>query len=167
MKDIAEGIKKIKTGVAIQTLLFSSKDITNSDNDSVEGLISIYNDINNVKPIKVFLGTAYRPGDNGISPLAKEELKNIAARITGETGIEAIYYQESKPRRVSGNLSEAEIGKEMINLLKRRPCTKEDISSRFGYKKAPAILSSLEAKGLITSRKMNSKIFYILRGDKK
>jgi wyosine [tRNA(Phe)-imidazoG37] synthetase (radical SAM superfamily) len=164
LKSIIDGIKQLKTKVAIQTLLFSYNGLTNADKKSINGLIKIYNQINKVKPIGIFLGTAYRPsGLKGVRAIDKKGLKEIALHISKETGIKAVYYKEVKQKKISRQLQPDELRKEIIKLLKRRPCTLEDISTRFSNTKFSNILDTLLTKGMIEKIIKNGKKFYFWR----
>lgn len=98
LSEIIEGIKLLKTNVAIQTLFFSYKGLTNADNKTVKELIEVYKDINKAKPIGVFLCTAYREsGIEGLNVISEERLEEIASQIVGEIGdIVVKYYRETE-----------------------------------------------------------------------
>ncbi len=163
LADIIKGIKLLKTRVAIQTLLFSYDKLTNADNKTIKGLIEVYRDINNTNPINIFLGTAYRPSDKKeLNAISENRLKQIALKINQETGIKVNYYKEKQPKTVSRDISPESLEKELFDLLKRRPCTKEDISTRFGRLNVSGILSSLIKKGVLEEKiKGNKKYFFI------
>jgi len=166
LKNIIQGIKLIKAKVAIQTLLFSYDRLTNADDKTIGKLIGVYRDINNSKPINIFLGTAYRPSDKqGIKPISEERLKEIALKINEETSIEVIYYKESQPRTISRQITPSKLESEIIELLRRRPCTKEDLSTRFGGVDVSGVLAALKDKGTLLERKTNEKRFYFIEND--
>ncbi len=168
LADIIEGIKLLNSNVAIQTLLFSYKGLSNADDETIKEMISLYRDINAVKPITIFLGTAYRPTDNKeLSSISESRLEEIALTISKETGIEVVYYQGAEPKTISRHLNPDELELELLDLLKRRPCTKEDICTRFGNQDISSILDLLAGKGLIIEKIQNRKKFYFLeRGEK-
>ena len=163
LSDIIQGIKLLKTRVAIQTLLFSYDKLTNADNQTIKGLIEVYRDINNTKPISIFLGTAYRPSDKKeLNAVSENRLKQIALKISEETGIKVNYYKEKQPKTVSRNIGPESLERELLDLLKRRPCTREDISTRFGRLNVSDMLSSLVKKNVLEEKiKGNKKYFFI------
>jgi wyosine [tRNA(Phe)-imidazoG37] synthetase (radical SAM superfamily) len=161
LKNIISGIKKLKTNVGIQTLLFSSENLTNANEKSINGLTKIYKEINKEKPIKIYLGTAYRPSDTKkIKPINEKRLQKIAKFIKNNTGIEVIYYKKSNSKIVKRNLNKKELKIEILKLLERRPCTQKEISTRFGRTNVSEILDSLIQKGLIKKRYQLNEIFY-------
>ncbi len=163
LTNITEGIKLLKTNAAIQTLLFSYHGLTNADDETIKEMIEIYNGINKSKPITVFLGTAYRPTDKeGLNPVSEDRLESIASRIAGETGIKVIYYKEADSKTVSRQPKPFELRREISKLLKRRPCTQEDISTRFNNIDVSDILSSLVNDGVIRERTREGKKFYVM-----
>lgn len=164
LADIIEGIKLLKTRVAIQTLLFSYNGLTNSDNDTIKEMIEVYSDINSSKPISIFLGTAYRPtGKERISPISEERIKEIALKINTETNIKVVYYNNLEPKTISRRLEPSELGAEIFELLRRRPCTQKEITTRFGDVDVSGILSSLVNGGRLQEKTSNGKTFYFWR----
>ncbi|MBU0758081.1 MAG: radical SAM protein [Nanoarchaeota archaeon] len=165
---IIRKMMKLRTDVAIQTLLFSYGRITNADKNAVDKLISAYRKINENKPIRIFLGTAYRPTDlmqvRGISDLTIEK---IADRINNETGIEVIYYKINRPKPVAQEINAKELKKEVLKLIERRPCTMEDINTRFQNPGIPELLHELVEKGCAAKKRKEDRVFYTKRDDKK
>ena len=161
LADIVQNLKLIKTKLAIQTLLFSYNNLTNSDKNSITSLISIYREINNTKPITIYLGTAYRPTDFiGVRALGEVQLKAIAKKISTQLGIEVDHYQEKELEIISRKFNDKELRKEILELLRRRPCTYKDISSRFSNADISGVLESLIGKNLLEVRIHNNEKFY-------
>lgn len=156
---IIQNIKKIRANVAIQTLLFESDGLTNADESTINGLIKVYNEINSVKPIRIFLGTANRPGDNNCMPLSTVKVKKIAQRINSQTGIKVRYYMQARPKDVLSKPSQEQLFTEIINLLSRRPCTLEELTTRFGDVKR--IVTSLVRQGILKKIKKNKQTFFV------
>ncbi|MBN2421739.1 hypothetical protein JXB41_00810 [Candidatus Woesearchaeota archaeon] len=164
LKDIIKSITKLKTKVAIQTLLFTYKNLTNADDKTIKQLIKIYKQINDVKPTTVFLGTAYRPTDlRGIISIKEQRLKEIAHKINYETGIEVIYYKKSEPLLIRRKPRPDELEREIITLLERRPCTEEEISTRFGKVNISLLLDELIKGNIIEKRRQNNRIYYFAK----
>ncbi|MBU0615609.1 MAG: radical SAM protein [Nanoarchaeota archaeon] len=157
---IIQGLTKIKTKMAVQTLLFSCGRLTNADDKAIKGLIKVYKKINAAKPIRIFLGTAYRPaGSDKVKGVSKDKLKKIALQIRKETGITVVHYEQHDPKSVSRKLGPEELKDNLLELLKRRPCTEKEISTRFSDKDIKGLLSrSVEQKRL----KIKDN-FYVLR----
>lgn len=162
LKEIVGGIKQLKAKVAVQTLLFSHKNFTNADDESINGLIKIYKEINRAKPISVFLGTAYRPTAlKDVETIPSHRLEQIASKIKDETGIEVTYYKKNQPRPMQRELARDEFEKEIINILTRRPCTIHDLEARFG--KIDNVLDELLARGLLVKKNKEGKEFFSLK----
>ena len=160
LNDIVESIKEIKTQVAIQTLLFSCKDLTNADDENIKSLMEIYKKINEAKPIEIFLGTAYRPsGNEKITALSSEWLEEIAGQINKETKIQVIYYKKNRPVVAGGERSKTK-EKDVLDLLKRRPCTKEDLITRFGKGNLEKIIDDFIEKRQVSTRTKQGVVFY-------
>lgn len=158
---IVRNLKKINTKLAIQTLLFSYDGLTNADETAVRGLIDIYKEINKAKRISVYLGTAYRPTEfKGLKAISEKRLKEIAKDISSQLGIEVLYYQGKEPRIIARKLTDEELREEILELLKRRPCTLKDISSRFGNADVSIVLESLIKKNLLEVKTKDKRKFY-------
>ncbi|RLG14943.1 MAG: hypothetical protein DRN66_00695 [Candidatus Nanohalarchaeota archaeon] len=165
LNNIVEGIKEIHVRVAIQTLLFSFKKLTNVDEESIKSLIEIYKKINEVKPIEIFLGTAYRPsGSEKIMALTPERLEEIAGQINRETKIQVVYYKKNEPVVVRGERHKTE-EKEFLDLLKRRPCTKEDLITRFGKGNLRKIIDDFVEKGQVSTRIKQGVVYYFYNNE--
>ena len=166
LNNIVEGIKEIHTRVAIQTLLFSFKKLTNADEESIKSLIEIYKKINEVKPIEIFLGTAYRPsGSEKLMALPPERLEEIAGQINRETKIQVVYYKKNRPVVVGGERSKTE-EKDVLDLLKRRPCTKEDLITRFGKGNLEEMIDDFVEKGQVSTRTKQGVMYYSCNNEK-
>ncbi len=153
LSDIVRSIKELKTRVAIQTLLFSSNGLTNADEKTIREMIHLYQEIHSAKPITIFLGTAYRPsGKAGLRRIGEKRLGRIASQINQATGIEVVYYMQSQPKAINRNLGETELVHEVLDLLRRRPCTEKEIFTRYSNPKVRLILKSLLKRGLIEKR---------------
>jgi wyosine [tRNA(Phe)-imidazoG37] synthetase (radical SAM superfamily) len=80
--------------------------------------------IQKIRPDKVQLNTAVRPtADSSIKPLAPDDMNNIAARIGNNCEVIADY---SHHKQIKNNQAELE---QVLSMLKRRPCSIDDISS--------------------------------------
>ena len=167
LSSIVRNLKEIDAKLAIQTLLFSYDGLTNADESSIEGLIGIYREINSTKPISVYLGTAYRPTSTlGLESISERQLRVIANQISSALGFEVVYYQEKEPKRIARKLTDEELREEILALLKRRPCTLEDVFSRFSSSDAKGALNSLTEKGVLGTSMQDGKKFYCLKKGK-
>ena len=148
LKEVTKGIKKVKTKLAIQTLLFSSKALSNYDKKNIDGLIKIYKKIN---PSIIYLGTSYRPAD-GLKSLSEKKLKEIALKIGKRTGIPVKHYKKTKSKKIKQDISEDGLKDELLKLIKRRPCTKDDLITRFGEDNLTKTLKKLFEEKTLTKK---------------
>lgn len=162
LNEILEGITKLKTSVAIQTLMFSFKEITNADTQTVTELITMYKKIHALKAVKIFLGTSYRPsGENILKSVSEKELKKIAVRISAETGIEVEYYSNREVRAVERKMSDENLAVEILRLLERRPCTQSELEILFRGNDIPLVLSKMLSAGVLSSKNVDQKEYLI------
>ena len=160
LANIIDGIKLINTKVCIQTLIFSCGSVTNADDETLNALLDVYRDINKSKPIEVLLGTVTRPSDDeNMHSVDSEKLSEIADRITKECGIKARYFSQSEKeqKNVRRKISFDQLGVEITDLLLRRPCTREEIISRFDGSDAAIVLDRLVDKGVLGLKLLDYK----------
>ena len=164
LADIIDGIKLINTIVCIQTLIFSYANVTNADDETIDALLEVYRDINKSKPIEVLLGTATRPSDdNGIlHPIDSKKLSEIAGRISRESGIKIRYFSENEQKKVNRNIVQDQLRTEITDLLLRRPCTRDEIISRFNGSDAAIVLDKLVDKGVVGLKVLDKKNYYVV-----
>ncbi|MCK5698619.1 MAG: hypothetical protein KAH93_02140 [Candidatus Aenigmarchaeota archaeon] len=165
LADIVDGIKLINTKVCIQTLIFSCGSVTNADDETLNALLDVYRDINKSRPIEVLLGTVTRPSDDGgLRPVTSERLSEIADRITKECGIKARYFRESEKeqKNIRRKISPDQLRMEITGLLLRRPCTRDEIISRFDGSDAAIVLDRLAGKKVLGLKVLDKKKYYVI-----
>lgn len=163
LEKIINSIKLLETKVCIQTLLFSCKKLTNADNKTIDSLIEIYKEINTQKPIEILLGTATRPsGDDSLRPIDQNRLQHIKEHIKTKTGIKVTCFKEQKHRQIKRNISKKQLETEIIELLKRRPCTRHEIGTRFKDTEAEQTLDNLLKKSILKQKTVDKKTYYVV-----
>lgn len=97
-------------------------------NDTEEEIESFKKVIERVAPQKVQLNTLDRPGAEAwVKPVVKEKLQQIAEKLGDKVEIIADF----KPRKEIRSFNQ-ELKKEIIDLLKERPCTNQDLAETLG-----------------------------------
>ena len=97
-------------------------------NDSEEDIAALVEAVAKINPSRVQLNTVVRPPlESFAHPLTRDELETIAKRFTGR--IEIIAAFSSRKRDDFRPLAEEEI----LEMLKRRPCTADDISEALNF----------------------------------
>jgi wyosine [tRNA(Phe)-imidazoG37] synthetase (radical SAM superfamily) len=126
----------------------------NTDNSQIARLADA---IKRIRPDKIHLNTAVRPtAEKGIEKVPPEELLRIARQLGANCEIIADYLSSH-----CGKAPE-EISQTILSMLKRRPCSLDDICSSLGLapNEATKYLNDLERQGLITSENKQGITFY-------
>ncbi len=126
-------------------------------NTDIKQITKIKNAIERIRPDKVQLNTAVRPtADAGIKRMDAERLQVIAAQLGPKCEVVADFslHQYSKYTK-----NKAE---DVLSMLKRRPCTLNDICSSFGigHNEALKFISYLQQRGLIASEPKEGAVFF-------
>jgi len=140
-------------------------------NTGIEQIAGIKEAIELINPDKVHLNTAVRPtADPDIARLSAEKLQEIADRIGPKCEVVADFSPAS-----SGILNESKSedilesdsvlnrkAEALLSMLKRRPCSLNDICSVLGINHNEAIkhISALQHKGIIQSEDKEGIIFF-------
>ena len=140
-------------------------------NTADEQIAQIKDAIELINPDKVHLNTAVRPtADLKITRLSAEKLQQIAGRLGPKSEVVA----EFSPA-CSGILSESKIEdvpghhfvvnrktQALLSMLKRRPCSLNDICSGLGIKHNEAIksISNLQNRGIIQVEEKDGTVFF-------
>ena len=151
-------------------------------NDAPGDIEALKKAIGRVKPTRVQLNTVARPPyESFAEPLNKERMLEIKQRIEEVfdgpvdvlAGIEEKPFSEAeagdrKPVQVDQRSAEGEI----INMLRRRPCTVADIAKTLGMKKenVAGVLEDMEKEGAIIQKIHGGKKYYkplLLQEEKK
>jgi len=119
--------------------------------DKIRGLIE------RISPDKVQLNTAVRPtADPAIKKVDAKRLRAIARQIGG--GCEVV--TDLRPRHSDKLMPST--AEDILSMLKRRPCSLDDISSALGIPldKALKHITNLQKRGLIISKEKDGKTFF-------
>jgi wyosine [tRNA(Phe)-imidazoG37] synthetase (radical SAM superfamily) len=126
-------------------------------NDSAEDIGALQKAVARIRPDRIQLNTVARPPLESFAvPLAQREMEAIAARFPGRVEILVDFAgrQQSSPRHSSED--------EILEMLRRRPCTLSDICEALNLDCAPTrqLLAELATKGQLTIRIHNQRKYY-------
>ncbi len=113
--------------------------------------------IRQIRPDKVHLNTAVRPtAEAGVEKVAPEKLESIARQLAPDCEVIADFVS-SQCKEVTDDTAQT-----LLSMLKRRPCSLDDICSALGLIPNSAIkyLDELAKQGLIKSENKQGKTFY-------
>jgi wyosine [tRNA(Phe)-imidazoG37] synthetase (radical SAM superfamily) len=126
-------------------------------NDTPEEVAELQRALAEIAPDKVHLNTIDRPpAEEGFLPLTPQQLEHLAQRFGPKAEIITSTLLDNRAYVRSQ-------GKTMvIELLKRRPCTLDDISLALQMDKAELapILEVLSNEGIVSSREFNNQRFF-------
>ncbi len=125
-------------------------------NDRREDVKKIADLVERIKPDKVHLNTAVRPTAEPIKRVSDEELKELSKLFNSNT--EPIGNFSCKDRLCSKATKE-----EVLNILKRRPCTVDEVSRSIGINRSEVVkyINILLQDGLITSVLKEDSVYYV------
>ena len=140
-------------------------------NTADEQIAKIKDVIELINPDKVHLNTAVRPtADLKITRLSAEKLRQIADRLGPKSEVVAEFspacsgvLSESKIEDVPGHHSVANRKTQaLLSMLKRRPCSLNDICSGLGINHNEAIksISNLQNRGIIQIEQKDGTVFF-------
>ena len=143
-------------------------DSVNTDNEQIAKIRAI---IERIRPDKIQLNTAVRPtAEMGIKKLNTQSLHAIANCLGSNCEIIADF--SSRPDNESHedkgsndfrlNLEESHTAKTLFSMLKRRPCSLDDICSGMGIGRNEALkyVTNLQQKGIISSEEKEGRVFF-------
>ena len=155
VKKIIQGLidfRKLFTGQIWLEILFCR-----GVNDSEEEVMRLHEVIREINPDKIELNTLDRPpAEDSVFSVGREELERIK-RFFGE---KAEIITGALPEDAQGSIADRE--KRVCNLVKRRPCTFDEISLTLGIPKMALIdlIESLKNEGKVSQRLHNNQIYY-------
>ncbi|RLI05888.1 hypothetical protein DRO26_00810 [Candidatus Bathyarchaeota archaeon] len=154
--------QKTTVRIAIQTMLFKSTKNKNSFT-KLSILKNLAKLIKTIKPDEVQLNTPRRPpAESHISPLEPHEMKKIAEKFKmWLDGTKVITpYTPIKPKRSSKKREVTSL--ELLEVLKRRPCSIEDLTKTFtvSSKTVRLYLENLIKSGKVTVKRFYGKEYY-------
>ena len=127
-------------------------------NTGSEQLSEIKAAIERIRPDKIQLNTAVRPTTlNGVKRLEPERLKAIA----GEFFDDMVEIVADFSRQCHGGEIEKR-AEDVLSILKRRPCTMNDICSGLGIHRNEVLkyISHFKEQGTVESTRKDGKVFY-------
>jgi wyosine [tRNA(Phe)-imidazoG37] synthetase (radical SAM superfamily) len=110
-----------------------------------------------IRPDKIQLNTAVRPtAEADIKRLDAEKLKAIAARLGPKCEVVADFSPSHHGKSFENK------AEDVLSILKRRPCSLNDICSGLGIGRNEALkyVTGLQHKGIIHSEKKDGRIFF-------
>ncbi|MBP7050691.1 MAG: radical SAM protein [Phycisphaerae bacterium] len=131
----------------------------NTDDSQIEKIRSL---IRRIRPDKVHLNTAVRPpAEPNVRAMSREALGEIARRIGGICEVIGEAPAASEDRR------ETRAEADVISVLKRRPCTIEDICAGLGMNRHEAAkhIGHLQSAGKVHSEPRGSVLYFHIRPD--
>lgn len=126
----------------------------NTDRSQIEKLAEC---IKRIGPDRVQVNTVTRPGaEDNARAVPQNELEKIAAQLAPNAQIIADYMPLSEHRQCRLR------GAEILNLLKRRPCSIEDIAEAFALSVVEAVkqVAELIAQGQVEQQTQNDRRYY-------
>jgi len=153
--EFVEGLCKFREEFSGQIWLevFFIKDINTSESQ-IEKISSL---IKRINPDKVQLNTAVRPTtDSSIILVAPAELNEIARKLGDNAEVIADFSKLAESKESKADRQN------ILQMLKRRPCSLDDICSGLGIHRNHALkhLADLQKKNLISSTSKNKKNFF-------
>jgi wyosine [tRNA(Phe)-imidazoG37] synthetase (radical SAM superfamily) len=164
IKDIIEGLVKFREQylgqIWLEVLLVQG---LNTESGRIE---NIKKAVNKIRPDKVQLNTAVRPtAETGIKKLSNQELIDIAAKIGMNAEVIADFSDGLSTVGCQADIHkpfDSDIMQTVLSILKRRPCTLEDITATTSISSNLAskyIDELLRQKKILAEQKAN-KTFY-------
>ncbi|MFB0553636.1 MAG: radical SAM protein [Phycisphaerae bacterium] len=126
-------------------------------NTNAEQIAKIRDAIGLIRPDKVQLNTAVRPtAETDIKRLNAEKLQAIAARLGPKCEVVADFSLSHHGRGLENK------AEQVLSILKRRPCSLNDICSGLGigHNEALKYVTDLQHEGIIRSEKKDGRIFF-------
>ncbi|NOZ61154.1 MAG: radical SAM protein [Calditrichaeota bacterium] len=127
-------------------------------NDSESELALLKKAVHHIKPDQVQLNSLDRPGaESWVRPALRKRLSEIADFLEWNTGIIARFSPVAEIRGYDFSTEQA-----ILQTLKRRPCTVEDLSASLGLVPAEVkkYLNGLMEQNMILTEKLERGIFY-------
>ena len=126
-------------------------------NTDAEQIAKIKDAIEHIQPDKVQLNTAVRPtADAGIKRLDAEKLQSIALRL----GDKAEVVADFSPGRCGKHIERG--AEDVLSMLKRRPCSLNDICSGLGIHRNEALkyITHFQQQGVVDSSEKDGTTFF-------
>lgn len=127
-------------------------------NDSLDHIEKLKHAIHKIKPDLVQLNALDRPGtENWVDSASQEQLEKIAAKLDWRTEIIAKFPDRKESKAYHDNIETT-----ILEMIKRRPCTREDLSQMLGLhvNEVNKYLDVLMKTDQIHARQMERGLFY-------
>jgi wyosine [tRNA(Phe)-imidazoG37] synthetase (radical SAM superfamily) len=127
-------------------------------NDSEEEITLLRQAIHRIRPTLVQLNSLDRPGTNSrVNPATEEMLQTIADFLDWETEIIAKF----KTRNLIASYN-TDVENTILQLIKRRPCTLDDLCSTLGMhlNEVNKYVDTLLDQNIVIAKKMERGVFY-------
>lgn len=131
-------------------------------NTATDQIEEIKRHIERIRPDRIQLNSAVRPAaEPGIEAIARERLEGIARQIGGNCEIVGAAPQRRTERHMQRTRAD------VLSMLKRRPCSLEDICSGIGIGRNEAVkhVAQLLESQAITSERQGGVTYYCTRSD--
>ena len=126
----------------------------NTDDEHIEKMRSV---IERIAPDRVQLNTAVRPTvEKAAVRVTRDRLEQIASMLAGDVEVIADFSRIQDATIAAANTEN------VIEMLRRRPCTIEDICNGLaaGTEQVTEIVADLTAKGLVQQKQKDSAVYY-------
>jgi wyosine [tRNA(Phe)-imidazoG37] synthetase (radical SAM superfamily) len=127
-------------------------------NDSDDEIMRLKSAIQRIKPDRVQLNTLDRPGTVAwVKPATKDSLKKIANQLDSQAEIIANFQQREQVASYN-----ADVESTILQTIKRRPCTVEDLSSILGLhqNEINKYIETLLSRNMIRSEILERGVFF-------
>lgn len=158
LADIIRGQKEIRK--EYKNSLFLEVVFLSGLNDTEKEIAGISEVIKDIQPDKVQLNTVVRPpSDPSAMSISYERLEEIKEYLGGNTEIIA-----GKPLKSRENIFDSKV-EHLMEMVKRRPVTADDISKALNIKKdeTERLVKGLKIKGRIQEQGHGESVFYTTR----
>lgn len=142
---------QFKGQIWLEVFLCKGINTSNAQIDKINAVIQ------HINPEKIHLNTVVRPtAESSAVRVPTDKLSAIAQRLGPAVEVVADYSNKSRHPKLPAN------EKSVLAMLKRRPCTINDICLGLGISQLEATnyIQLLEAKAVITAEKRDNKTFY-------
>jgi wyosine [tRNA(Phe)-imidazoG37] synthetase (radical SAM superfamily) len=126
-------------------------------NDNQEELAKMKDAIDRIQPDQIHINTVVRPpSERWAAPLSRKEMETIQAFF----GERAVIITEFDRHPLA--LAEKNIREEILNILRRRPLSLDDLSMGMGVEEVAldGYLRALMKEGMIQARKLGDSVYY-------
>ncbi|MBD3291086.1 radical SAM protein [candidate division KSB1 bacterium] len=163
-------IQSIIEGLAIFNNNFAGKIwleifIVKGLNDSDSELKQLREAIHKIRPERIQINTLDRPGtEQWVEPVSAAELELVLKKLDWNGEIIARFHKKKQPGLLAQDVKNA-----IVQLIKRRPCTAEDLASSLGMniREVNKYINALIDQDIIQIDNLERGIFYRLKDSEK